>query len=348
VQKGIEYQPVVGDFGHSHLKMIAQNKSVLIPSLVTEGPLIDDINGIFESDVSRKSVDNIAIETPFGLRYIGEVAKRGQQLPWTVFGQIKYSHPEFMEVMLLAGLSEAKLTGQQIVLVTAVPGEWYQDKGLEKQIVENLKGAHTIKRQGKRDEKIAIIADVIVRSETAGLLYSHLLDSNGQIAVDNFQDLTIAVVDIGEHTTCVDLFRGLKRVGRTRSYDLVSMGQVHEGVAREITAQTGRHLEPYQVRDIIAGHGTIPQTVKGQISRFDIRPIYQDGIDRQRNGLLSIASQTIKNANDIDIILVGGGGSEPMGSILKDAYQDKVHILGQFATAQGLYNFGVRQCRANV
>ena len=349
MKKGIEYQPVVSDFGHSYLKGIAQNRHFIIPSLVTEGPLIDDVNGIFESDISRKSIDNIAIETPFGVRYVGEIAKRGQRPPWSVYGQIKYSHPEFMRVMILAALSEAKLTGEQIILITAVPGEWYGDKLLENQIIKNLQGAHAISRTGKRGEKTALISDVIVRSETAGLLYSYLLDGAGKLAVENYQSLKIAVVDIGEYTTCVDIFQGLSRQGQTRSYTDVSMGQIHESVARQITAQTGRHLEPYQVRDIILnGDGTIPQMVKGQITQYGIRPLYNNAIGGGQNSLLSIASQTVKNAADIDIILVGGGGSQPLGIVLADAYQDKVKICGQFATAQGLYNYGVRLCQANL
>lgn len=349
MKKGIEYQPVVSDFGHSHLKGIAQNRHFIIPSLVTEGPLIDDVNGIFESDVSRKSIDNIAIETPFGVRYVGEIAKRGQRPPWSVYGQIKYSHPEFMRVMILAALSEAKLTGEQIILITAVPGEWYQDEALERHIIKNLQGAHTVNRLGKRGEKTALISDVIVRSETAGLLYSHLLDDAGQLVVEDYKSLRIAVVDVGEYTTCVDIFQGLRRQGQTRSYTDVSMGQIHESVARQITAETGRHLEPYQVRDLILqGDGTIPQTVKGEIRKYDIKPLYASALASGQNSLLSIASQTIKNTADIDIILVGGGGSKPLGSILEDVYQDKVKIGGQFATAQGLYNYGVRLCQANL
>jgi hypothetical protein len=348
MKKGIKYQPFVSDFGHSHLKGIAQNSSFIIPSLVSEGPLVDEVNGVFGSTGSRKSIDNIAIDTPFGIRYVGEIAKNSQQPPWSVFGQVKYSHPEFMKVMLLAALSEARLTGEQIVLITAVPGEWFQDETLKKKIIANLEGGHTVNRLGKRGENTVIISDVIVRSETGGLLYSHLLDKTGQLVIDDFQDLTTAVIDIGEHTTCVDVFKGLSRQGKTRSYTDVSMGQVHEAVARQITTQTGRHLESFEVRDIIIqGNGTIPQNIKGEIISFDIKPLYQIEVAKAKNSLLSIASQGIKNAADIDYILVGGGGSFPLGDILTDIYGDKVKICGQYATAQGLYNYGVRLCQAN-
>jgi len=340
-----QFEQFTVDTGHSFWKVFWRNKQYMLPALVASGPLREQVNGIFETDYSSASIDNIHIETPFGYRYVGNLAKVAQATPWSAFDRAKYARAEFMLPMLLGAMSEAKVTGDTVVIVTAVPGEWAKDEKVKTQIENQFLTTHTVKRDGRRGEKQINVSRVEVLSETGGLLYSHLLNSDGHLTDEDYPEKRYAVIDIGEHTTCVDLFSGLNKEGKTRSYSSLSMGQIHEEVGRQITAQTGRHLEPWAIRDVVMGSGYILHTVKGQSIRFDIMPLYQAEVSKAQDQLYSIGGQIIKNAADVSHILIGGGGSSVLGPVLSEVYPQAM-ICGQWATGQGLHNYGRRLCDA--
>lgn len=339
-----QYEPLVIDPGHSYWKVFWKNKKIILPALVSAGPLKEAANGIFEPDYSTESIDNIAVETPFGLRYIGNLAKQSTTPPWAAFDRGKYARAEFMIPMLLGAMAEARVTGDTVVIVTAAPTEWAKDAAIKAQIEGHFQAEHIISRDGKRGERTVNVPYVYVVSETAGLLYSHLMDSSGEMAVEDYADQQVCSIDIGEHTTCVDITQGLKRVGKARSYTDLSMGEIHETVSRAIAAETGRFVPPWQVRDIVRGEeGYILHNVKGQVKHFDVMGLYRAEVAKAKDVLYSIAGQTIKNAADFSHILIGGGGSEVLGDVLTGIYP-QAKILGQLATGQGLYNYGVRLC----
>jgi hypothetical protein len=356
LQKGKEYDYKALDPGHSTAKVVDENGRFLFPTMASLGPLTQGVNGVFDSGISKKSIDNLTIATSDGIWYIGEIAKRTQRPHDAPFGASKYFHPNFLKLILLAALSEVKTTDTPVVLVTALPGKFYQDKAIKDAIRQMFIGYHTVSRvkaKGRRDEKVVQIDDVKIKSEPGALLFSHILDSKGDFVDGRYHnDMITVAIDIGELTTCINICKGLERLGDTQthhSFTDISMGRIYGTVAGQVEEETRRHLWPWQVRDIlIQGDGTIALNVKGQMTRYDLKPIYESEIAIAQGTLLTRVSQTVADVVDednVDVYLVGGGGASQIGGIIKNAYSYKVELCNQFSTAQGLANFGARLCK---
>lgn len=353
-----EFLNVTMDLGTSGWKVIyPKGQSIskfFLPSLVARGPVRETVNGIFEADYSTKSIDNLRVETPLGERLVGNLAKRSQTPSWAAYNKSRYGQPDFMEPMTLASLAETGLDSRTVVLTTAIPAEWYgqtiytdgQDMPITEIITQHFQQTHVISQVGKRTQKEVNITNVNILTETKGLLYSFLIGKDGLPTVDDMTGLRVAVADIGELTTCLDMFVELEREKDSETLTDVSMGKIHQNVSDRIKSETGREIDLWQIRDLVRGGGYIllPHTGRGQPAKFDIMPIYQDEIIAAQRLLLSHLTQFLTNPDDVHYILVGGGGSKSLGKVISDNFR-QAKILGRFATAQGLHNYGGIVCR---
>jgi hypothetical protein len=341
------------DMGTSGWKIGYKNSQFYLDALVSTGPLREQVNGIFDQDYSRDSLDNIAINTDQGLFYVGKIAKFSQAPAYSGYGQERYLQTDFMDPMTLAAMSECRLGTGPTVITTAIPAKWedataYQagkEVPLVQAISDHFSRDFTIDREGQRGQKTISIDEVKVLTETQALLFSFLLDKNGQVAIENFADMRFAVVDIGELTTCIDIFRGLAREGESITLTDISMGKVHKATAAQVLERTGRDLSHWEIRDIIWNGGQIMVPAKGNraAQSFNITPIYNDNVAALKPVLRSAFGDYITRSGDIHYIIVGGGGSETIGQILVDTYR-QAKAVGQFATLQGLRNYGERLC----
>jgi hypothetical protein len=342
------------DMGNSGWKVGWKNTQIYLLNLITEGPIRDQVNGVFEVDYSNDSLDNIAINTDFGLRYVGNIAKSSHTPPWYGHGEERYLQPEFMQTMTLAAMSELRRLGQNpVVITTAIPAKWAQatayHKGQDIRLVDAIKAHfgrdHTIDREGQRGQRTISVDEVRVLTETEALLFSFLLDKDGLPAIENYQAMRFAVVDIGELTTCIDVFSGLQREGTGITLTNVSMGKIHKATAGQVLVQTGRDFTHWEIRDIVRAGGQVmlPATGKRRATSFDVTPIYNGNVASSLPVLRSQFGDYITRPKDIHYIIVGGGGSEILGSALTDYYR-QAQVVGQYATLQGLRNYGERLC----
>lgn len=348
-----EYTNLTLDMGTSGWKVKYQKLLFYLLSLIARGGLREKANGIFEADYSKKSVDNIALNTDLGRFYVGNIAKRSIDT-WSGYGKERYTLSEFMIPMTLAAMSEAKPKDDLVVITTAVPAKWIestvfvngQDVPLVDVITNHFQGQHVIDREDRRGQQVVNVTDVNILTETKGLLYSFLLDEAGNETIDDIHNTRIAVADIGELTSCLDIFKGLERERESATLTDVSMGQVHKAVADKIYNETGRTVEPWQIRDIVrdGGYIMLPATARQPAKRFDIMPIYKEKIGIARQMFQSHFADFITSQRDIHYILVGGGGSETIGQALKVSYR-QAKILGLFATVQGMNNHGELLCK---
>jgi hypothetical protein len=341
------------DMGTSGWKIGHKNSQFYLTSLVSKGPIREQVNGVFAADYSDDSIDNIAINTDDGLFYVGNVAKFSQTPAWSGYGQERYLQSEFMEPMTLAAMSEAKVSGPTVI-TTAIPAKWAgatayydgQEISLTDAITTHFSQDHTISREGQRGQKTVSVDEVRILTETQALLYSFLLDKKGQMAVRNYSGMRFAVVDIGELTTCIDVFRGLSREGDGITLTDVSMGKIHKATAAQVQSQTGRDLAHWEIRDVIQAGGEImiPSSGERPAKSFNITSIYNQNVAQLKPVLKSHFGDYITRADDIHYIIIGGGGSETIGQVLEASYR-QAKSVGQYATLQGLRNFGERLCQ---
>ncbi len=353
-----EFLNLTMDLGTSGWKVIypkgQSTGKFFLPSLIARGPIRETANGVFEADYSTKNIDNLHIETPLGPRLVGNLAKRSQMPPWSAYNKSRYGQPDFMESMTLAALAETGLDSHTVVLTTAIPAEWYdqtiyvdgQDISLIEVITQHFQRNHVINQIGKRGGKEVNITNVNILTETKGLLYSFLIGKDGLPTIDDMTGLRVVVADIGELTTCLDMFVELEREKDSETLTDVSMGQIHQNVSDRIKSETGREIDPWQVRDLIRNGGYIllPHTGRGQPAKFDIMPVYQDEVAASQRLLLSHLTQFLTNPDDVHYILIGGGGSQALGKVISNNFR-QTKILDRFATAQGLHNYGGLVCQ---
>lgn len=353
-----QFVPLAIDMGTSGWKIIFKKHELYIPSLVASGELRERMNGVFDDTSSQATVDNITVDTDFGLRHVGNLAKRAET-SWSGFDRMRYNEPDFMNPMTLAAMSEANVVSDTVIVITAVPAEWInqemickdydQPVPITKVISDHfMKDTHVVIRKGKRGQKVVNVTDVHVLTETKGLLYSHILNKSGQPAIDNYDGLTTVTIDIGKYTTCFDVFEGLNRViGSQHTYTDISTGKIHDAVSRKIKEETGRDITPWQVEDLVLGDGIIYVNRGKENSKFDIMPLYEEACHTFKNILVAHAANVIQSPADVHYVLVGGGGGLAIGDAIKKRYPGKAKICGQHATAQGLANYGRIICDLN-
>lgn len=344
------------DTGASGWKVGHKSSQFYLTSLVTRGPLRDQVNGVFEPNRSNDSLDNIAINLDDGLYYVGNSAKYSQTREWSGSGKERYTQADFMEPMKHAAMSEAGLTGNNpIIVTTCVPAKWSNETVFYKgqhisavdALAQNFQGDVVIDRVGQRGQRVVSVDSVKVLTETQALLFSFLLDKSGTVAIEDYQEMNFAVVDIGELTTCIDVFKGLEQQGDGITLTDVSMGKILKASAAQVLEQTGRDLKHWQIRDIMRDGKRVIVPAKGnrKAKSVNIEPIYKDVVGQMLPALRSEFSDYITRSDDIHYIIIGGGGSEVLGSALTD-YYEQASIAGQFATLQGLRNYGEMLCNA--
>jgi hypothetical protein len=348
-----KFTNLTSDLGTSGWKVDHKNKRFYLPSLVAYGPQIEQVNGVFEADYSSKSLDNITVNTDFGELLVGNAAKFSQSPPWSGFGKERYANQKFMEPMTLAAMSEAKIGDNPIIVTTAIPAQWDkstvyvdgQDIKITDVLTQHFLRDHIIDRTGRRGQQVVNVADVKVMTETKALLYSFLLDENGQPTIENYKKMRYAVADLGELTSCLGIFDGLAKSQESRTLTDVSMGKIHKAVSDDIYDETGCTIEARQVRDIVRSGGYIMLPAQGNrpAKEFDIMPLYQRRVQLAQEVLLSNFGDYITSSGDIHYIIVGGGGSEVTGPALTSNYR-QAQAFGQFATAEGLRNYGRLVC----
>jgi hypothetical protein len=214
----------------------------------------------------------------------------------TMLAQTRLTDPAFIPALVRGALQRMpNLNGSTSgYCVTGLPATWAQDTDKAKALGQRLRDA-TGNYSGVR-----------VIPEPLGLVYSLLLDTNGQIVGDpGLQTGTVGVVDLGHHTIDIAIVRKLMPI--TTSLDTWQLGTARplQQIRAQLSATFERELTLFET-DQAVRTGTLQVAGRPQpLPHGWDRPLIENG--------QAIATRLVEawgSGNNLDAIVIGGGGAE--------------------------------------
>lgn len=216
--------------------------------------------------------------------------------PLTMLAQARLQDATFIPALLRGALGRlGHLNGSSTgACVTGLPATWAADADKAKLLGERLRSA------------TPAYAKIRVIPEPLGLIYSALLDNNGQVAGDPIlQTGRVAVVDLGHLTVDVAVVQRLTPI--PASLDTYQLGTALPlmPIRARLSAHFERELTLHETDLAVrAGRLRIAGTEQPLPIGWD-RPLLENGE--------AIGSRLVEQwgkGNQFDAILIGGGGAE--------------------------------------
>jgi len=320
---------IATDIGYSHTKGATDGRRVIFPSVVGEVQTAH-LEALGQGD------DYLQIETDEGAWFVGQAAVEQSGMTTRRQDRKWIETPEYHALTLAAIAEITGATGVTVELVTGLPVAYFSDHA---NLTAWLKQVHTVKRAGRRAQRIQI-ADVIVLPQGLAAVLSEALDSQGKIRPGPVSQGMVGLIDIGGHTVNVATFKALREITRqTASIDAGMWGPVTEIGKRVNAAYPGLNLVGHEIADAIQA---------GKVHFFgqdrDITGICQDVLRPFARQIMAVATQTWGNAARLDSLLVAGGGGEVVIPALVAEYPHaRVVSDPQWANVNGYLRFAWRR-----
>ncbi len=318
------------DVGYSHTKSATDGRRAIFPSVLGEVQ-----QSHLDLDLAERNGYQ-QIETEDGVWFVGDAAleQSAQQTRRQDRGWIET--PEYKALILTALTELTGATGATVELVTGLPVGYYADRA---KLADRLKGAHLVKRAGRRRGQRIEIAQVVVLPQGLAAVLSEALDDRGKVRSGPVSQGTVGLLDIGGHTVNIATFQELREIARqTASIDAGMWGPLTEIGKRINAAYPGQELR---------GHAIVEAVKSGHIKHYgepqDVSGIAQNVLRPFARRILAEASQVWGSAAQLDMLLIAGGGAEVVGPALEAEYPHaRIVANPQWANVEGYLKFGRR------
>lgn len=318
------------DDGFGDFKGYNGKKKVIVPNFVTRW------QGIPQDDVSGNFQDRESHITDFSDVRKKLVGLGAQLLDKTGFwdGQENKHNSEknFLAIFrTVLGLLAEEYMEEEIhlnPLVMSLPVE-QETAARKKQLLDLVKRTHKVEIElgdGTLIKKTIIVDSVIIKSQPFGTYCYHALDDKGNSKDNSLKDKVSVVFDLGARTLNVLTLRGFAQqtVESGLSYTkMVGMYEAWDTLAQDLKDEMGLNLGIARVKQAASteegfgGHGFL--TDGTDISEFR-DAVYYDHSDR----LLSEFERSfIHNKDEVDDILITGGGS----AVLREWLEDRKSVV---------------------
>lgn len=170
-----------------------------------------------------------------------------------------------------------------------------------------------------------------------GAVMDVLLDDNGNMQNNELTDKTLAVIDIGFGTTDIYVINSMSPIQKLTFSTETAMSHVYNLISRRIKENWGRILPYHEIESIVQ---------KGVYSRngkqYNMLNIVKESYSTIATELINEIMQEWGNTEEIDQILLSGGGGIALESYLKEEF-DNLSIIPdtQWAVVNGYYKFGM-------
>ena len=322
---------VVVDCGYSHTKAMADGKQepVIFPSVLGE---------VQQSHVELNLAERngyLQVETKEGHWLVGDGAVRqsGMRTRRQDRGWIKT--PEYKALVLSAVTELTKSTNVSVEIVTGLPIDYFDDEQI---LRDRLLGVHTVKRAGRKAQRIEII-DMVVLPQALAAILAEALDNKGKVIPGPISEGMVGLVDIGGHTCGVATFKQLEEIARqTASIDAglwTPLADIRKAIN---AAYPGLALEDFDV----------VETVRQGFLRYygerrSIAHLTEIPLRAFARRILAEATKVWGNAARLDVLLLAGGGAEIVGPAFKEVYRHtRIVDDPQWANCRGYLRFGRR------
>ncbi|MGA4519264.1 hypothetical protein ACPA0F_18560 [Solibacillus silvestris] len=324
--------------------------ALIIPSFVTRWqpiPEADLVKGEYSDPYSHITVEYD------GYKYlVGEAAQKLDKKGNWVAEENKHNSEKFIPMMKaqLALLCQNDMEKEVVInpLVMGLPVE--QDTPGRRELLGKLvKGEHKVKvtlADGTVIDKEITVENLMIVKQPFGSFADVALDDSGNIKDELINQQMTVVFDLGARTLNVITLRGFEVINGLSFTEPLGVVEAWEGVHADILQEFEKHIPMARIPDYCK---------KGFISSGDdISKITEQNYKMHTDELLSLmGSRFIHNKDEVDRIILTGGGSEVLLAWLKQGMalrfpKAKIETKGRTATVKGYYNFGKRFVRSQA
>ncbi|QVK19745.1 ParM/StbA family protein (plasmid) [Mycoplasmatota bacterium] len=324
---------VVGlEVANSSIKGYANNKSLLYPNTVKA------VTKTFEGSFIKNNEGFIA-EYEGQVYEVGFVDNSGSGSKSIT----RYSTPEFKRECIFALSQLVERDDEEIRLFTGTPSSHSDDEEIKKDIINNLKGTHTVKLIPSNVKRTFTITHVQVVAQPVGTLIKSWFNENGTVKNKNEMKNDFCVIDIGWGSTDLLTMVG----GRPKEKDTINlaMSDFNKNLRDEIQNKHPESKVKYYYNslyelDLKVRETDIIETPHG-LKSYNIKNIKEEvQLDFARE-IISRISNTGINLDNFYRIYITGGGSIMLHKAMQNIFRndDRISLVEnpQMANAIGFY-----------
>jgi|SRR5699024_6594901 len=257
----------------------------------------------------------------------------------------RYSSDEFKKLVkfsigeLAKDFPVSKENILNVNVVTGVPTDEFNENSV-KTIMDVIKGDHNVTINSV--SYVIRVIEVKVLPQPIGTIYNEMLDDNGYIENEDYENETISVVDCGGGTVLIDTLHDMN-LSKTE---------------RNQTEQGAHYLYDYIIADSLEynlsmNRNDVEKILRNQNEKYiyspnknekhDITNIVNKAITRYTSDLLNLVKTTLKDTSDIDTLFFTGGGANIINQSKVLKTFDRAIFINDSETANvnGFYKFGM-------
>jgi len=284
----------------------------------------DDFTYAWGSDISaakvRTFIDTIGFENRYNSSYF-------KLLATFAIGELALDFQEAKDGIL------------EVNIVTGVPTDEFNEVSV-KSIMKVLNSDHNITIDGVR---LAVrVNEVKVIPQPVGTIYNEILDSEGYIENEEYENETISVVDCGGGTILIDTLNDMNLSETGRNQEEQGAHALYDEIIADCKDK-GISLNKNDIENILKEQKDTYYYSPNKNESIDITNIVNKNIVKYTNTLLNIIGSTLKGTSHIDTLFFTGGGANIIDKKqVLNVYERAIFIENsELANVNGFYKYGL-------
>jgi plasmid segregation protein ParM len=230
---------------------------------------------------------------------------------------------DFARILALCALSHFSTQEQALMVVTGLAVDYYRNhcEALQRQLV----GYHKLQLQ--HDGQACVTCNLHIREihvvpHPLGTYAGLILDPDGRSLPGKYRDGKTALVDVGFRTTNLGLLDRGRLSARGSGTLNIGMAACYERIGRRLLTASGVRLDLERLFEAVR-RGFI--RIKGQ--EYNLAPLREESYRRLAEELAEGIQELLRDAWDLDVIGLTGGGGGELAAYLGQRLPGEVYLI---------------------
>lgn len=334
------------DLGNIQTKIKSSRGEKVLPSKFVEYEDLGNQSTSISGSTLKISEYKVAFDEDFSYAWGEDVAKaKVKRFIDTIGFENRYSTNEFK---LLANFAIGELAKDfpeikenifHVNIVTGVPTDEFNEKAV-KSIMSVLNGDHNITIDNI--PMVIRVNEVKVLPQPVGTVYNELLDLEGYIKNEEYENETVSVIDCGGGTILIDTLNNMNLAETGRTQEEEGAHSLYDSIIKDCSKEQ-IYLNKNDIEKILREQNKEYFFQPNKNESYDITNTVNKAIKKYTRNLLNIVSSTLKGTSHIDTMIFTGGGANIINKDeVLNRFERAIFIKdSETANVNGFYKFGI-------